>query len=733
MEYEIQYARLATTEKLPDRFLNTQVKSSSDLAKSSMGKVISLIEILTPWFPTAQIGQTIINTFFQKYYEGGSTSDLVNFEEALKKVNESLAQITQNGETDWIGNLNGILGVIVENKLHVAQTGKAEAYIFRDGKVNHLTYGLTQNGAEPHPLKTFSNITSGELKSLDKILFGNPELYQHLNIENLRQIITLNTPDEAILQIAKILKKKRVRTVNVLIINLLSIEELAKQPVEKEEETIYLDRPLESVWAGFLRIWNQLFFPILKFLGKSGKKVGGQTVSFTKNYLAKLSEKKKAQEPLRKRDLFDKEFLEENREEGLLKDEEIQYSPELNVHYYEEKKKAKENKFNNFLNIIWQNLKRGFNFLIGLAKNPKTRAYFFIGLAILILLILGLFINARRHKSQTQFNLTEAQSILKDAEAAESQAKTAILSNEIEKAKGLLSEAIQKARQIENYPVVGQDAKAVLDSAYADLDKLTSTTRFSNLNPIIAINDNAVASFVINNQGYLVSNNDIFRGLISGGKPEKVASLPKNSGDFQFGAVIGKNIYLYTSSQKIFEFNTDSYKIDLAKTKFDKWETANAWASYSGNIYLLDGIIGQIYKHAYSSNTFGTSATYINSPSIDIKNSNSLAIDGDVYVLKDGDALKFTKGRLQDFGLKDIPTPWSKIEKPIKIYTDADTPSIYVLDGGQRRILEFDKDGHFIHQYALPDEFQDLRDFVVSVKAKKIWVVNKNALYEISI
>jgi len=733
MEYEIQYARLATTEKLPDRFLNAQVKSSSDLAKSSMGKVISLIEILTPWFPTAQIGQTIINIFFQKYYEGGSTSDLVNFEEALKKVNESLAQITQNGETDWIGNLNGILGVIVENKLHIAQTGKAEAYIFRDGKVNHLTFGLAQNGAEPHPLKTFSNITSGELKSLDKILIGNPELYQHLSIENIRQIITLNTPDEAILQIARILKKKRVNTVNVLIINLLSIEELAKQPVEDEEETVYLDRPLESIWAGAARVWNEIFSPILKFLGKGSKKVGGQTVSFTKNYLAKLSEKKKAQEPLRKKDLFDKEFMQENREEGLLKDEEIQYSPELNVHYYEEKKKADENKFSKFLNTIWRNFKKAFNFIIGLAKNRKTRAYFFIGLAIIILIILGLFINARRHRNQTQFNLTGAQSILKDAESANDQAKAAILSNDTEKAKQLLAEAISKAQQIENFPVVGQDAKNLLASAYADLDKLTSTTRFSSLNPLISIDDNVVASFVANNQGYLISKSDIYRGLISGGKPEKVASVPKNSGDFQFGVVMGKNIFLYTSSQKIFEYATDTGKIDLAKTNFDKWETANACASYGGNIYLLDGIIGQIYKHALSSDTFGASVTYINSPSIDIKNSDSLAIDGDVYVLKDSDVLKFTKGKLQDFGLKDTPTPWSKIEKPIKIYTDGDTPSLYVLDGGQKRILEYDKDGHFIHQYALPDSFQDLHDFVVSPKAKKIWVVNKNALYEINI
>ena len=80
MQYEIQYARLATTEKLPDRFLNAQIKANSDLAKAGMGEVFMLVEILTPWLPTAQIGQSIISTFAESYYDSGSTSDLVNFE-----------------------------------------------------------------------------------------------------------------------------------------------------------------------------------------------------------------------------------------------------------------------------------------------------------------------------------------------------------------------------------------------------------------------------------------------------------------------------------------------------------------------------------------------------------------------------------------------------------------------------------------------------------------------------
>src|SRR3990167_3393076 len=138
MAYEIQFARVTNSGKLSDRFLTCKHITADDLAKFPMGQVFSLIEIISPWFPTAQVGQTIINNFSKYYYEGGSTSDLVNLENSLKKVNEDLAQITQNGETDWIGNLNGILAVIAGNNFHLSPTGKVEGYIFRDGKINHL-------------------------------------------------------------------------------------------------------------------------------------------------------------------------------------------------------------------------------------------------------------------------------------------------------------------------------------------------------------------------------------------------------------------------------------------------------------------------------------------------------------------------------------------------------------------------------------------------------------------
>lgn len=736
MEYEIQYARLATTEKLPDRFLNTGLRATGDLSKTQMGEVFSMVEIITQWFTTAQIGQTIINTFTSAYYNGGSTSDLANFEAALKKVNETLAQITQNGETDWIGNLSAVLGVIIENKIHLGQTGKAIAYVFRDGKVEDLTEGLSTNG-EPHPLKTFTNVTSGELKSHDKILIANPELYNQIEMENLRQTITMNSPSDAVIQLTKMLKKKKVKNVNALIINLLTTEELAKMPVTSEKETVYLDRPLESVWAGIQRAWQQLIFPLLKAFGRSTQKASNQSLSFTKNYLKTLHEKRQTHQVVQKKDLFEKEFIQQKTDgsdDNLLKDENFKYSPDLEVHYYHEQQKENDNKFKKYLSLTTSFAEKIWGMILGLFKNKKTRRFALIGCAIIILIIIGLIIFGRGKTNAPKFNLSEAQATLKTAEDQASSAKRASLGEDKEKAKQLCASAISEADKIVAFAIVGEPAQKVIDDCQNQIDTFSATTRFKTLDPLLSIEETAQGVFVLSDRAYFISNGNIYRALISGGKPEEVATIPKGNGEFRFGAISGKMIYLYTSSQKVYGFDTSNDQIELTKLDSGNWESSNAGTTYNGNFYLLDSIIGQIYKHAFISGEPQAGEAYITSGSVNVKNSKSLAIDGSVYVLlENGDVIMLDRGKLQDFSLQDTPTPFSRIEDPIKIYTDSDAASIYVLDNAQKRILEYDKSGHYLHQYALPNNLGELTDFVVSIKAKKIWILSDKNLYEISI
>jgi len=190
----------------------------------------------------------------------------------------------------------------------------------------------------------------------------------------------------------------------------------------------------------------------------------------------------------------------------------------------------------------------------------------------------------------------------------------------------------------------------------------------------------------------------------------------------------------YTSSQKVYNFDTTNSKTTLSAPSSGNWESTNAGTVYNGNFYLLDSVIGQIYKHAFVSSVAQSGTAYLTTKSVDIKGSKSIAIDGSVYVLQDnGDVLMLQRGKAVDFSLKDTPSPYSRIEKPVKIYTDSDASSLYILDNGQKRILEYDKNGNYIHQYALPNTLGDLTDFSVSVKAKKIWVSAGKSLYEIGI
>ena len=254
------------------------------------------------------------------------------------------------------------------------------------------------------------------------------------------------------------------------------------------------------------------------------------------------------------------------------------------------------------------------------------------------------------------------------------------------------------------------------------------------MEPIVTLSDNAKGFFIASGETFIITETDVYKATLLGGKPQKIATLPKNNCSFAAGTNLNNVIYLYTSNQNLFALEPSSGKLSQTKIAEDgRWETANALSSYVGSIYLLDGIVGQIYKHSSSKETFSKSEEYTINNS-NLKQTVSLAIDGAIFVLKnDGQVIKYQRSKLQDFSLKNIPTPWNKISGPKKIYTDADTPSLYILDTTQKRILEFDKEGFYIRQYALPSDFEKISDFNVSVKSKKIWVLNENSIYEISI
>ncbi len=103
-----------------------------------------------------------------------------------------------------------------------------------------------------------------------------------------------------------------------------------------------------------------------------------------------------------------------------------------------------------------------------------------------------------------------------------------------------------------------------------------------------------------------------------------------------------------------------------------------------------------------------------------------------IYILKNnGKIIKLLSGYSQEFELSDINPAF---QKPAKIKISQETEEsdgyIYILEPINKRLAVFAKDGKFVMQYKIK-QFNDLKDFIVLEKEKKILFLNGTGVYEV--
>jgi hypothetical protein len=188
-ESSLQTAKILTANKLVDRFLDTKIYEPTSPDESAYGNTYLLVEVTTPWFPTAKITKLIRNTFLEEYYHlSVNRLEVKRFEDGLKAVNKKLSDLAGAGQTEWIGNLNAIIATVCNKNLFLSHTGNAEAYLFRQNKISHITEGedIPKN---PTPIQTFSALINGNLEVEDRLVFSNSEMYNFVSIDTLRNAV----------------------------------------------------------------------------------------------------------------------------------------------------------------------------------------------------------------------------------------------------------------------------------------------------------------------------------------------------------------------------------------------------------------------------------------------------------------------------------------------------------------------------------------------------------------
>ncbi len=184
---------------------------------------------------------------------------------------------------------------------------------------------------------------------------------------------------------------------------------------------------------------------------------------------------------------------------------------------------------------------------------------------------------------------------------------------------------------------------------------------------------------------------------------------------------------LYVLTEKDILSITASGSKSIIKNDAD-WTTPGGFAAYNGNLYVLDKKDGVI-KFVAGSGGYGAAA-YFSGTSPDLSSAVSMAIDGSVWILyQDGAIKKFTKGQPDSFSAKGLDKPF---KTPQTIYTSTDINSLYILDAGNGRIVQLNKDGTFKAQYA-SGTLSSAKTIAVDEGAKKIYILLKDTLGYISL
>src|SRR5258708_1030738 len=181
----------------------------------------------------------------------------------------------------------------------------------------------------------------------------------------------------------------------------------------------------------------------------------------------------------------------------------------------------------------------------------------------------------------------------------------------------------------------------------------------------------------------------------------------------------------------------DIYSLDsLGVSKNSKQIIKKNWGSngglgvFFGNVYVLDKTTKQVYKFVSTSSDYVKTNYFAKDTTPDVSSATSIAIDGSIWVLlHDGTVLKFTRGAGDSLSLTGLDKGFSL---PTRIFTNADSNNVYILDSCNSRIVVFDKTGAYKVQYQ-SDLIKTAKDLEVKEKDGKLYVLSGGKVWNIDL
>lgn len=355
--------------------------------------------------------------------------------------------------------------------------------------------------------------------------------------------------------------------------------------------------------------------------------------------------------------------------------------------------------------------------------------------AVALIVVLGISVSflmqSRRNAAIREEYRTKIEGLYEDIQVA----NTKGYANDKETANTILEKVDTEARAILDTNYFRPETLALLDKVQEVRDNINHTDRLKDVVPFIDLKAKrpgvkAIGLASIKDNLYAFSYSTLFEVIL-----DQVLE-PRTLDDTEVviagsGIEDQETIAFLTQSGRIIELVNNQIK--FANTEDNAWKGGVDLAAYGKNLYVLSPKNNQIYKYARLRDKY-SGATEYNSDA-DVKEGISIAVDGDIYVLKSGgNIVRIYKSKVQPFRIDGLA---ADISDATQIFTLPELDNLYLLDVKNKRVVIVTKpDSQGVSRYygqIVFDKLSDVQRIYVEKGEKKLYLLTSGEIYKLDI
>lgn len=656
-------------------------------------------------------GQKLFNFSEGNYYDPLKRALNIEkeFEKSLSDVNAWIGKEKVLSSTFFEKNFSSLdmaMVLVKEDSAWFSTIGDIKGYLVEDSKMKPLT--------EENKSGKFQNIVSGALKQEDVLFFTSENLFDYVSEEKIASLCWSLPPREMKEKLSRLIGEESRLSIVSLIIKKEKVQIPLKPPAKLE--VLKEQKPLETeVEEETEKV--EVEEEKTKKKEKEGPperviRTGPSAPAAKREFLEKRKEKKSQVISI------------EGPEETLKK-----LSVSGPIRFRRPKRKWKgfplRDKIKNALTL--NGTKFG-----ELSHLQKALAVILI---ILAMLFTGSLVILARHEFGTK-RAREYVQLVENLRFKQSALTVALIYEDSAKIKKILSEMDELLKNFPKDTSEQKETYELFQNKYLDeLNKFYKLTTieepkmladFSHLSRDIKPGGLAKSGMYL----YIFNpNNNYIYGLdLKTNKTELVNDTSYNIGHIQKLISLDEDRLIgFDDKGELVSLNIVDKKLSPLKiNRASNAGTIKDMAHYRGRLYLLEG--NQILKYSKTIEGFGDEKIWLEEASIG--DGISLTIDASIYVLKKtSQVFKFYQGVRSEFALQDFSPQGENLSK---ILTDPDFRNLYLLDPPTQRLIIFDKNGRLLAQFR-SDKFENLKDFEISSREDKAWILAGTKVFEIEI